>query len=79
MERVKEMSLEFTSRNRQQEFNSKIMAEYLTDFSTVDEASMLYTQLARFEIVISPWASHVFHGSNRFISVGSVPVVLSDT
>ena len=54
MERVKEMSLEFTSRNRQQEFNSKIMAEYLTDFSTVDEASMLYTQLARFEIVISP-------------------------
>lgn len=46
MERVKEMSLEFTSRNRQQEFISKITAEYLTDFGTVDEAAMLYTQLA---------------------------------
>lgn len=54
MERVKEMSLEFTSRNRQQEFISKITAEYLTDFGTADEAAVLYTQLARFEIVIPP-------------------------
>lgn len=79
MERVKEMSLEFTSRNRQQEFISKITAEYLTDFGTVDEAAMLYTQLARFEIVIPPWASPLFPDSKRFISVGSVSVVLSDT